>query len=253
MPSGGGGLVRGADGGGAPAHLGVIMDGHRRWALANGYRAERGYERGVGALRTCIECCRARGVRALTVFALSLDNLTARSGAEVGFLMGLMEDCVKRELGELHRNGVRLHFVGDARALPASLRAALAEAEARTAGNSALHVSVCLAYSGQRDIVRVARELALEAYEGRLRPEEIDERLIGDRLATGFLPRELGLPSRPDLLLRTGGQLRLSNFLLWETAYTELCFLDKMWPDLVEEDLLVAFRDYASRQRRFGA
>ena len=227
------------------------MDGNRRWALANGYRIEQGYERGVDALRTCIECCRSTGVRALTVFALSADNLM-RSDSEINFLMRLMEDCVKREVDEMQRNGICLHFVGDIDGLPDSLRRELAAAEKRTAHNSELHLSFCLSYSGQQDIVRVARELAREASEGELRPEAINEQLISERLATGFLSKDFGIDSRPDLLIRAGGQLRLSNFLLWETAYTELYFIDKMWPALEEEDLLLAFREFSLRQRRFG-
>jgi ditrans,polycis-polyprenyl diphosphate synthase len=232
-----------------PAHIAVIMDGNSRWAAARGQPAAFGHERGVEALRATVRCCLAWGVPCLTAFAFSAENWH-RGEAEVALLLGLIERALAAELEALRANGVRLVFIGDIAALPASLRRAVAAAEAATAANARLHLTVALSYSARRDLASAAAELARQAAAGALRPEDITPELLAAQLSTAR-----ALPERwraPDLVLRTSGEQRLSDFLLWESAWSELAFSDALWPDVGEAELRSAVLDYAGRERRFG-
>eukprot|EP00232_Nephroselmis_pyriformis_P017406 CAMPEP_0182899390 /NCGR_PEP_ID=MMETSP0034_2-20130328/28052_1 /TAXON_ID=156128 /ORGANISM="Nephroselmis pyriformis, Strain CCMP717" /LENGTH=358 /DNA_ID=CAMNT_0025033419 /DNA_START=142 /DNA_END=1214 /DNA_ORIENTATION=+ len=214
-----------------PSHVAVIMDGNSRWARGRRLHTSRGHEAGVGSLRRMVQCCIKWRIPALTVFAFSAENWM-RSQEEVSFLLGLFIKVLAEEIEALARNNVRMHFVGDIASLPASLQRQVAAAEERTAGCDGLHLTLALSYGGRQDIVGAARVLAERAAAGELDPASIDEGMLSRELTTGHLPPEVG---DPDLLIRTSGEQRLSNFLLWQMAYTELFFSDVLWPDFGEE------------------
>lgn len=230
--------------GGVPRHVAVIMDGNNRWARRRGLPGRKGHEAGEHALQATVEAAARRGVQALTVFAFSSENWR-RPPDEVNALMELFVGALGKRVPELHENGIRLRFIGDLSAFSASIRDGIADAERTTAGNDRMHLSVAVNYGGQWDITRAARELAAEAAAGRLLPEHLDESALASRLALADLPP-------PDLLIRTGGELRISNFMLWQLAYSELYFTETLWPDFDEAALDEALAAYASRQRRFG-
>ena len=203
-----------------------------------------GHRAGARAVNLCIDFCLERGVGALTLFAFSSENWGGPAD-EVGALMKLFLNALDREVGELHRRGVRVRFVGDRSRFDAAITARMDAAEGLTAGNSRLALSIAASYGGRQDIATAARALAVDVASGRLRPEDIDEAALGARVALADLPA-------PDLFIRTGGDLRISNFLLWQLAYTELWFTDLLWPDLDAATLQRAFDDFACRERRFG-
>ncbi len=227
-----------------PQHVAIIMDGNGRWARMRGLPRPAGHRAGVKAVRRVVEECAARGVRHLTLFAFSSENWR-RPPDEVGMLMNLFLDSLMREIHDLHRNQVRLGFIGDRDALGAELARRMAEAEALTAANGGLHLRVALAYGGRWDLAAACRELARAVAAGELAPADIGEAEVAARLALAGAPD-------PQLLIRTGGEHRLSNFLLWNLAYTELYFCDVLWPEFGVPQLEAAFAFYAERERRFG-
>jgi undecaprenyl diphosphate synthase len=220
-----------------PHHVAIVMDGNGRWATRRYLPRVAGHKRGMDALRACVRHCGEHGVRVLTVFAFSSENWK-RPAEEVSSLMELLAMALGREVPQLQAEGVRLFFVGDRTALSEKVRAGLAQAEADTAGNTRMVFNVCFNYGGRWDIAQAAAQLAA-------RGEPITEQSLDGALALAHVPD-------PDLLIRTGGERRLSNFLLWQAAYTELYFSDKLWPEFDDAALEEALADYAARDRRFG-
>ncbi|MFM8524630.1 MAG: isoprenyl transferase [Cyanobacteriota bacterium] len=227
-----------------PAHVALIMDGNGRWARHRGLPRVMGHREGVEALKRTLRLCSDWGIGALTAYAFSTENWT-RPGEEVSFLMTLFERVLARELASLEREQVKIRFLGDLAPLPAALQQRIAEATERTAGNLGIHFNVCTNYGGRRELVSAARHLAREVAAGRLDPDQIDEARIAAHLHTAG-------DVDPDLLIRTSGERRLSNFLLWQLAYAEIHITDVLWPDFDEAALLAALVDYQGRQRRFG-
>jgi undecaprenyl diphosphate synthase len=227
-----------------PRHVAVIMDGNGRWAAARGQSRAAGHKAGLVPVRLCVEECTRRGIGALTLFAFSSENWS-RPAAEVASLMGLFVEALDRELEELDKKGVRIRFIGARKSLAVRLQARIAAAEARTAANSALALQIAISYGGRWDLTQAAQELARECVSGALRPEEISEARLGAVLQLAGLPEA-------DLLIRTGGEQRLSNFLLWDLAYAELYFTPCLWPDFQAADFERALEFFAGRERRFG-
>jgi len=227
-----------------PRHVAVIMDGNGRWAARRAMPRHLGHRAGVKAVRAVVEGCGRRGVEALTLFAFSSENW-ARPSEEVERLMQLFVEAMDREVDSLHANGIRLRFIGNRSTLKAHLQERIAAAETRTAGNRTMTLYVALSYGGRWDIVEAARRLARRVADGELAADAIDEPAIAGELQLAGAPD-------PDLFIRTGGEQRISNFLLWNLAYTELYFCDTLWPDFDDEELERALRYFASRQRRFG-
>jgi len=220
-----------------PHHIAIVMDGNGRWATRRFMPRVAGHKKGMDALRACVRHCGSRGVKALTVFAFSSENWS-RPADEVSALMELLGMALAREVPQLQAEGVQLHFVGDRRALSDKVRHGLEQAEAVTASNSRMVLNVCFNYGGRWDIAQAAAKVAA-------RGEAVTEASLAPAMALAHVPD-------PDLVIRTGGEQRLSNFLLWQAAYAELYFTDKLWPDFDEAALDEAFTDYASRERRFG-
>ena len=220
-----------------PHHVAIVMDGNGRWATQRFLPRLAGHKKGVDALRECVRHCGARGVRVLTVFAFSSENWN-RPAEEVSGLMDLLVLAIAREIPPLLSEGVRIRFVGDRSVLGERLQAALAQAEAQTAHNDRLVFNICFNYGGRWDIAQAAAGLAA-------RGEPITEVALDRAMALSHVPD-------PDLLIRTGGEMRLSNFLLWQSAYTELYFSDRLWPDFDAAAFDAALAEYASRERRFG-
>lgn len=220
------------------------MDGNGRWAARRKRPRMVGHRAGARAVNVCIDFCLERGIGALTLFAFSSENW-GRPQEEVGALMKLFLNALEREVVELERRGVRVRFIGERARFNAAIRERMTEAEARTAGNDRLHLNVAASYGGRQDIAAAARSLAEDVAAGRLRPDQIDQDALAARVALAGLPP-------PDLFIRTGGELRISNFLLWQLAYTELWFTDTLWPDLDAATLQQALDDYAARERRYG-
>ena len=227
-----------------PRHLAVIMDGNGRWAERRNRPRALGHRAGAKAVQACIEFCLAEGIEALTLFAFSTENWK-RPADEVGALMKLFMRVLDTEVDELQRRGVRLAFIGDRGGFPEAIQARMAVAEARTAGNSTLVLTLAAGYGGRWDITQACRQLATEAVAGRVDPAAITEADGDARLGLAGLPP-------PDLFIRTGGDVRISNFLLWQLAYAELWFTEVLWPDLDAGVLRQALADYAERERRFG-
>lgn len=227
-----------------PRHIAIIMDGNGRWARQRRRPRLVGHRAGARAVRTCIELCLQRGIPALTLFAFSSENWQ-RPPEEVRGLMRLFLGVLEREVDDLHAQGVRLRFIGERARFEPAIRARMAAAEALTAGNARLQLTVAAGYGGRQDIARAARALAEQVAAGQLRPDQIDEHLLGTQVALAELPP-------PDLFIRTGGELRISNFLLWQLAYTELWFTPVLWPDVDAALLEQALADYAARERRYG-
>ena len=222
---------------GAPHHIAIVMDGNGRWAKRRLLPRVAGHKQGVDSLRRCVKACVARGVGVLTVFAFSSENWR-RPADEVSGLMELLAMALAREVPHLKAEGVRIHFVGDRARLSDKVRAGLLNAEAATAANTRLVFNVCFNYGGRWDIAQAAARLAAE---GRT----IDEQSLGEALALAHVPD-------PDLMIRTGGEQRISNFLLWQAAYTEFHFSERLWPDFDSAALDEAIADFARRERRFG-
>ena len=227
-----------------PRHLAVIMDGNGRWAERRRRPRVIGHRAGARAVNVCIDFCLERGIRALTLFAFSSENW-GRPQEEVGALMKLFMGALDREVEELHRRGVRVRFIGERERFSPVIRERMQAAEAQTGANTKLDLVIAASYGGRQDIAQAARTLATEVAAGTLRAEDIDEAAVGARMSLADLPA-------PDLFIRTGGDHRISNFLLWQLAYTELWFTDLLWPELDQATLQLALDDYAGRERRFG-
>lgn len=225
-----------------PGHIAIIMDGNGRWATQQGKPRSYGHQAGVETVRRITSECTRLGVKYLTLYTFSTENWN-RPADEVAALMGLVLSSLEDEI--FMKNNVRFQVIGDLGRLPESVQQKLKETIEHTAGNSAMTMVVALSYSSRWEITEAARQLAQEAVEGRLQPSDIDEQAVSKHLCTKFMPD-------PDLLIRTGGELRISNYLLWQIAYSELYFCDTFWPDFSEDDLHKAIRSYQNRQRRFG-
>jgi undecaprenyl diphosphate synthase len=228
----------------SPQHVSIIMDGNGRWARSRGLPRIAGHRASIKVVRKIVQACGERKVRYLTLFAFSSENFQ-RPPDEVGMLMNLFLDALVREIEDLHRSGVRLRFIGDRTYLGHELVRRMQDAESLTGRNGGLELLVAVAYGGRWDIAQACRTLAHSVAAGEIEPAEITEKHIAARLALAAIPD-------PDLLIRTGGEQRISNFLLWNLAYTELYFTDVLWPEFATADLDDAFSQYARRERRFG-
>lgn len=227
-----------------PRHVAVIMDGNGRWARARGKPRHAGHRAGVRSVRMTVEAAAERGVSHLTLFAFSSENWR-RPEEEVSSLMSLFVEALRREVAELHRNNVRLRFIGAREQLGEGLINKIAAAEAKTADNTGLKLNIAVAYGGRWDIVTAARALAAKSQSGEMDPQQIDDAMFAKELSLGDTPD-------PDLLIRTGGEQRISNFLLWNLAYAELWFTDLLWPEFDKPDFDKALAFYAAKQRRYG-
>jgi undecaprenyl diphosphate synthase len=233
------------DGGAIPRHVAIIMDGNGRWAKARGLPRTVGHREGAEALRRVVRASVEFGVEYLTVFGFSSENWK-RPPEEVTDLMGLLRLYLRREIAEIDENGVRLRVIGDRDRLSPDIIRLIEDAERRTAGNRRLNLTVALSYGGRAEIVRAARQLAKAVHAGSLDPEDVDEAAFQRHLFTADIPD-------PDLVIRTSGEKRISNFLLWQSAYAEYVFMDKLWPDFAGEDLRIAIAEFGGRKRRYGA
>jgi undecaprenyl diphosphate synthase len=228
-----------------PVHVAIIMDGNRRWARARGRPPVFGHRRGADAVRRAVEACGNLGIRYLTLFAFSSENWQ-RPEVEVNELMGLLRFYLRKEIETLHKNEIRLRVIGDRTRLDRDILELIDNAERLTGIHRNLELIIALNYGARDEIVRATQRLAAAALKGEVAPEAIDHRLFAAALDT------TGVPD-PDLLIRTSGEQRISNFLLWQLAYTELVFLDVHWPDFGEEHLRKAVEEYGRRERRYGA
>ncbi len=227
-----------------PRHLAVIMDGNGRWAERRHRPRTLGHRAGARAVQVCLDFCLKEGIESLTLFAFSSENWN-RPTEEVGALMKLFLRMLDNEVEELHRRGARIVFIGERSEFSPVIQEKMERAERLTANNRAITANIAASYGGRWDIVRAARQLAAEAAAGKIVPEQIDEALFAGRLSLADQPE-------PDLFIRTGGDLRISNFLLWQLAYTEMWFTETLWPDLDETTLRQAIDDFGNRERRFG-
>jgi undecaprenyl diphosphate synthase len=227
-----------------PSHVAIIMDGNGRWAKSRGLPRTAGHKKGADTLRSTLNACRDAGVHYLTIYAFSAENWK-RPSDEISDLMQLLRHFMERELDTMHENKVRLRFIGDLSQLDKDIRASIDDATQLTARNTAFHLTVALSYGSRQEIVRAVRKMAAQVQAGTLAVEAIDETLLTHTLDTADLPE-------PDLLIRTGGEHRLSNFLLWQAAYTEFYFTPVLWPDFDAAHFRQALQDYAGRERRYG-
>jgi len=227
-----------------PQHVAIIMDGNGRWAHARGLQRSAGHRKGVEALRIAVRAAGELGIRYLTIFSFSSENWS-RPPSEVSFLLDLMRHFVRQDVDELHRENVRIRIIGDRSGLADDIVALIEETERRTRANTGLTLIVAFNYGSRQEIAAAARDLAVAVKQGRLAPESITPELLGSRLSTEGVPD-------PDLLIRTSGEQRLSNYLLWQCAYTEFVFVDDYWPDFSRETLQRAIAEYLTRERRFG-
>jgi undecaprenyl diphosphate synthase len=227
-----------------PNHVAIIMDGNGRWAELRNEPRNKGHRQGVKSVKHIVKACIKRKISTLTLFAFSSENWK-RPRTEVSLLMDLFLSALGSELRELDRNGVCLRFIGDRSEIPANVQRAMENAETQTAGNETLKLVIAIGYGGQWDIRQACQSLAQSVQNGEMKATDITEKDIEDHLATVDIPP-------PDLFIRTGGEHRISNFLLWQLAYTELYFTDTLWPDFNELAFDVALDDYTKRQRRYG-
>ena len=227
-----------------PGHLAVIMDGNGRWAKKRMLRRIVGHQKGVETVRVIVEECSRLRIGYLTLFAFSAENWL-RPKTEVKALMALLKQYVRGEISRMLQNNIRFNVIGNRADLPADINRELDAAIAKTHDNSGMLLTLALSYGGRQEIVAAARSIARDAADGKIDPETVDERLFAGRLFTDDIPD-------PDLLIRTSGEMRISNFLLWQLAYAELYFTEVNWPDFDRNELARAFRNYQSRERRFG-
>ncbi|HZD27047.1 MAG TPA: isoprenyl transferase [Alphaproteobacteria bacterium] len=228
-----------------PRHVAIIMDGNGRWAKARGLPRVAGHQRGAEAVRTVVEACREMGIGYLTLYAFSSENWK-RPPTEVDDLMGLLRLYLRRELAELNRSNVRIRFIGDWQELAPDIVRLIEEAVEKTHGNTGLTFIIAVNYGSHNEIIGATRRLARDVQAGRLDVEAIDETLFASYLHTSGVPD-------PDLIIRTSGEQRLSNFLLWQAAYAELVFMDLLWPDFNKASLEEAVDEFHRRERRYGA
>jgi len=227
-----------------PRHVAVIMDGNGRWAKQRGLPRVEGHRMGVRAVREVVECSRELGIPYLTLYAFSLENW-GRPEPEVRTLMALLQEFLVSELALMRKHRIRLRTIGDTASLPFAVRQILARTMSATAENEEMTLTLGLSYAGRNEIVRAVRKVAAEAAAGTLSPESVTEDLFSGRLDTAGMPD-------PDLVIRTSGELRISNFLLWQSAYAEFVFTDVLWPDFGKPEFLQALEEFSRRHRRFG-
>ena len=230
---------------GTPLHVAIIMDGNGRWAKARGLPRTAGHKRGADAVKRVVKGAGALGVRYLTLFGFSSENWQ-RPETEVRDLMGLLRYYLENDIAELVDNGIQLHVIGDRSRFAPETVALIEQAERKTGANANMLLTIALSYGGRQEIIAAARALAEDCAAGRMTPQEINEDAFSQRLFTAGTPD-------PDLLIRTSGEQRISNFLLWQLAYTELVFTDTLWPDFGQAELEAAIATYRSRERRYGA
>jgi undecaprenyl diphosphate synthase len=227
-----------------PRHVGIIMDGNGRWARLKGKSRVEGHVAGVESVRDIVEASRQLGISCLTLFTFSIENWK-RPENEISALMRLLIKVLKRETRQLHDNNIRLHVIGDLNMVSDEVRATLTETMELTKNNSAMMLNIALSYSGKWDILQACRSIAQKAMSGEIDPNVIDEDLINSFLATAEIPD-------PELLIRTSGEFRISNFMLWQSAYSEIYFTNTYWPDFRRTQLYEALREFQNRERRFG-
>ena len=227
-----------------PEHVAIIMDGNGRWATKKGLPRSFGHNRGVSVLKEIIRTSKTLGCKILTVYAFSTENW-ARPTKEVDFLINLFAEVLRKEIEELHQESIKIKFIGDLTPFPDSLKKIIFSSESLTKNNKAFLLNICINYGGRQEIVKVAKELALKSSSGEIKPSEVDEELFNSELSTQGI-------KDPELLIRTSGEKRISNFLLWQLAYSEIYISDVLWPDFNESEFLKAIIDYQSRDRRFG-
>ena len=227
-----------------PDHVAIIMDGNGRWAQARGLPRTAGHKAGAEAVRRTVKAAVAMGVPYLTLFGFSSENWKRPSG-EIGDLMGLLRLYLRNEIAELDSQGVRLRVIGDRSRFAEDIQRLIVDAEGRTQGNTKLHLTIALSYGGRQEILDAARSLAEQVQRGEIAPADIDETRFERALYTAGLPE-------PDLLIRTSGEQRISNFLLWQMAYAEFVFTDVLWPDFGQDQMADALSEFRGRERRFG-
>ena len=227
-----------------PEHVAIIMDGNGRWATKKGLPRSFGHKKGVSVLKEILKSSKKLGCKVITVYAFSTENWT-RPIKEVNFLINLFSEVLKNEINEIHEESTKIKFIGDLTPFPETLRKIISSSESLTKNNNKFLFNVCVNYGGRQEIVKVAKEIALKSSSGEINPSEVDEELIHSKLLTRGI-------NDPELLIRTSGEKRLSNFLLWQLAYSEIYISDVLWPDFNEYEFLKAIVDYQSRNRRFG-
>lgn len=227
-----------------PEHIAVIMDGNGRWAQRRGLGRSAGHQAGVKATRKLVEGCARRGVKVLTVFAFSSENWK-RPEQEVSFLMELFRGTLRGEVGKLHENNIHVRFIGDLSGFRSGLRRDMIDADEKTAGNTGMRLNIAVNYGGRWELTRAAQRIAAQVESGQLTAAEVNEELLTGQTC-------IGDDVEPDLFIRTGGEQRLSNYLLWHLAYTELFFTDTLWPDFGKQELEQAINFFNGRERRFG-
>ena len=227
-----------------PQHIAVIMDGNGRWGVNKGLSRSHGHNKGVSVLKNIIKISKKLGIKVLTVYAFSTENWT-RPSEEVNFLLNLFEKVLKKEINELNNEFIKVKFIGDLSPFSENLRNKFIEAENITHHNEQFTLNVCTNYGGRQELVKVAKELARKSISGEIKPDQINEEMFESLLLTSDF-------QDPDLLIRTSGEKRISNFLLWQLAYSEIYITDVLWPEFDENELLKAIIDYQSRNRRFG-
>lgn len=228
----------------APTHIAIIMDGNGRWAKARGLPRTAGHKRGADSVRAVVKGCGELGVKYLTLYAFSAENWS-RPQDEVGDLMGLLRLYLKKELNDLHKQGIRLRVIGDRKRLASDIVDLIESAEAQTVQNTMMTLVIAISYGAHQEIVEAVQSIAKDVESGSLTPDQISAQTIEQRLYTGDIPP-------PDLIIRTSGEQRLSNFLLWQAAYSEFMFVDTLWPSFGHDDLCAAIAEYHRRDRRYG-
>jgi undecaprenyl diphosphate synthase len=227
-----------------PKHIAIIMDGNGRWAKKRSFDRIRGHQEGIESARAVVKCCRELGIQVLTLYAFSLENWS-RPAIEIKALMELLKRYLKSELSELIKNNIRLNVIGDTHILPEDVWKMVSEAVQKTAANKGMILNIALSYSGRDEIVQAVRKISRDLQDGKITSDQISEDTFEQYLFTAGLPD-------PDLLIRTSGEYRISNFLLWQIAYTELYVTDVLWPDFRKDNLILALLDFQKRERRFG-
>jgi undecaprenyl diphosphate synthase len=227
-----------------PEHVAIIMDGNGRWATKKGLPRTYGHKKGVDVLKEIIKASKKLGCKVLTVYAFSTENWT-RPTREVDFLINLFNEVLRSEIKEIHEESTKIKFIGDLTPFPETLKKIISTSESLTKNNNNFLLNVCVNYGGRQEIVKVAKELAFKCSSGEIKPSEVNEELFNSKLLTRGI-------KDPELLIRTSGEKRISNFLLWQLAYSEIYISDILWPDFNEFEFLKAIIDYQSRDRRFG-
>jgi tritrans,polycis-undecaprenyl-diphosphate synthase [geranylgeranyl-diphosphate specific] len=231
-----------------PGHIGIILDGNRRWAVMKGLEANYGHEEGANRVEELLDWCHELGVKTVTLYVLSTENLK-REPKELSHLISLIEKRLEKLLKDerIYRYGIKVKAIGKIELLPETISSLVKEIEKRTETHESHYLNIALAYGGRSEIADAMRSLALDVKSGKINPEQIDEELVAERLYTAYLPNQ-----EPDLIIRTSGEERMSGFMLWQAAYSELVFIDAFWPDFRFIDLMRAIRTYQKRVRRYG-